>query len=200
MGPPCREHRDEPYKRVSARKPVPQRAGGAEALLYVWNGRGKEGRAYHWAVQRAIVDSYHRYGADHMTYDLTWQDGTFRSLAYTLWVSLLHLASLNGWEPAGTEAPCEWEAKWGGDYMGNAGQRVTLADARSLADALESALPDVPTHDAMVDKVVEFKLPDGNVFRGLKEAAGPYELWSGELRESLIEIISLCRQSGFTVD
>lgn len=136
-----------------------------------------------------------------MTFDLTWHDSTHINLPRAMWVSMLKLASSKGWEPAGTEVPDGWDGEWKGTYMANAGQRVTDTDAGNLADALGSALPDVPDHDAMADKVVERKLPDGRVFRGVPQGVTftPYEVWSGKSREDLVKLIGLCRKSGFTI-
>ena len=136
-----------------------------------------------------------------MTSDLTWQDGTHISLPHAMWASMLKLASLKEWKPAGTEAPDGWDGEWKGSYIVNGGQRVIDADSSNLADALESALPDVPDHDAMADKVVERKLPDGRVFRDVPEGVTftPYEVWVGKSRDGLIKLIDLCRNGGFTI-
>jgi hypothetical protein len=60
------------------------------------------------------------------------------------WVDLLRAARANGWTPAGTEPPCvpemgdvsDWNSR---DYTSNSFQRVTEADAKALALALEAA-------------------------------------------------------------
>src|SRR5262245_23342955 len=60
------------------------------------------------------------------------------------WVGLTNLAIAYGWEPS----PESWS-----DPVEHCGEvvfdQLTTADARSLADALERALPDVPRHDAL---------------------------------------------------
>jgi hypothetical protein len=67
-----------------------------------------------------------------------------------------------GWAPAGTEPPDPeylddghgHPAHWDGHYFRADGQRMTQADARALAQALERALGDIPDHDALTGKAI----------------------------------------------
>src|SRR4051794_37756746 len=54
------------------------------------------------------------------------------------WSHLLRLASMYGWEPAGTVLRGAKD-DWDGNYFTNDGQRVKKEDAAHLADALEQA-------------------------------------------------------------
>jgi hypothetical protein len=128
--------------------------------------------------------------------DLSGPGGDF---AYnnTSWGHLLRLASTYGWEPAGTRPPKRCRT-WDGNYVTNDGQRVTAADARRLADALEKALPDLPDHDALehkkkrVGQSEEFGIP-------WQTPTNPFEWFSGAGKERLRTFIAYCRAGGFTI-
>jgi hypothetical protein len=81
-------------------------------------------------------------------------------------------------------------------YFHNAGLRASAEDARALADSLERALPDVPSHDALADKVVTV---GGERCLPLGTAVSPFEWFSGANRRHLEEFIALCRQGGFAI-
>ena len=84
------------------------------------------------------------------------------SLSDRAWRLLLALTSVYGWKPQGTLAPDpeyvddepSQVIPWDGRYAPPACQRMTEGDARAMADALERALPDIPDHDALSDKVL----------------------------------------------
>jgi len=78
------------------------------------------------------------------------------------WHKLLELASLGGWEPAGTvmyhantpywdgpiEDPDQCDPDWGGGYDTNDCQTVTESDAASMANALEELLNNIRDYEA----------------------------------------------------
>jgi hypothetical protein len=73
----------------------------------------------------------------------------FRTAAYG---EVLELARDHGWEPAGTVLPkslADPERPWMGSYFSNSGQIVQVADAHSLAAALDRALEDLRHHGDM---------------------------------------------------
>ena len=70
------------------------------------------------------------------------------------WQKLLRLAERYGWRPAGTtlsEAELKWmpDGRWNGNYTTNDGQTVSASDARSLGDALNCAVRDIPSEDVI---------------------------------------------------
>ena len=94
-----------------------------------------------------------------MKYRLTRDDGTEIDVQGALWESVLEIAFLNGWVPAGTEEPRtdSWRRamaanvsqppvlaprRWpSGDYFSGASQYVRPDDASSLAAAVLRAFP-----------------------------------------------------------
>jgi hypothetical protein len=76
--------------------------------------------------------------------DLTSDSGAAFRASGLGWAYDLNLAEEYGWRPAGTERPPRLPptVAWDGRYDSNEGQRVSRADAESLADALERALRD----------------------------------------------------------
>jgi len=92
-----------------------------------------------------------------------WGDCGEFAIPATIWLSILSVAILYGWTPAGTTAPEEewalnggWSPAgseapaeerlpdWDGRYYPGWLQEIIESDARALADALERALPDIP--------------------------------------------------------
>jgi hypothetical protein len=85
------------------------------------------------------------------------------------WCFALELGQQYGWEPevmiaqkaddaaapGGYPEPFAWYAR----CVGKAGGRVSAADARRWADALERALADIPDHDARTRKPQAFPMP-----------------------------------------
>jgi hypothetical protein len=135
-----------------------------------------------------------------MGMDLKGKDSDFAFNLFA-WGNTLRLACMYGWEPAGTRAPRKWGRKgkrppWEGGYDTNDGQRVTDEDAAALADALERALPDVPTHDALAHKTREV----GGIRCIPYDAdVSPLEYLSGKGRTRLTEFIRFCRDGGFEI-
>lgn len=56
------------------------------------------------------------------------------------WYTLLEIAEIFGWQPAGTVKPSDYDGRWNGSYFTNDFQEVTDADARALSDALQRAV------------------------------------------------------------
>lgn len=78
-----------------------------------------------------------------------------------LWRQALELARAHGWRPAGTLAPpVRWDGTrggpWQGDYDPPAGQEVSRADARSLAEALARAASADPGLKPSLDEIAAF--------------------------------------------
>ncbi|MHC4179549.1 MAG: hypothetical protein ACYSWU_18715 [Planctomycetota bacterium] len=77
-------------------------------------------------------------------------EGWFR-FDVTEWKHVLELAEQHGWKPMGTQASDRGPdfprpEDWDGGYFTSDYQTVTVHDARNLADALERAIPDLPSH------------------------------------------------------
>jgi hypothetical protein len=81
-------------------------------------------------------------------------------------------------------------------YYSNSGFRVTPEDARSLADALERALADVPDHDALGHKTFLHPALPGVRLVAAGTPVNPYE-WFGGKKDLLRDFIAFCRQGGF---
>lgn len=77
-----------------------------------------------------------------------------------LWKHALELARAHDWRPAGTLAPpVRWnggDAPWQGHYDPPAGQEVSRADARALADALARAASTDPSLKPALDEIAAF--------------------------------------------
>ena len=86
-----------------------------------------------------------------------------------------------------------------GSYFNNAGFRVTAQDARALADALKSALPDIPSHNAMEHKSFQHPGAPGDLFVRLDTPVNVFEWFSGENKPHLKAFIAFCRKGGFKI-
>jgi hypothetical protein len=98
-------------------------------------------------------------------YRLTRDDGAELQVTGNVWESALELASLYGWEPAGTESPeirdrvspddrrraLAWDRM---DYFSYESQRVGPCDARALAESVIRALADIPEREFCSDATV----------------------------------------------
>jgi hypothetical protein len=85
-----------------------------------------------------------------MAMDLISESGEEFSWGYSDWIWVLWLARAYGWEPAGA-VPMEQHSRRSPTrrvgYATNDGQRVQVADARRLADALDRVLGDPDRHE-----------------------------------------------------
>lgn len=135
------------------------------------------------------------------------------------WGLLMRLGYDAGWRPRGTIAPAGWDDEpalrdqpgslqqgsgaWnGGDYFSPLGQQVSAEDASNLAGALESAMPDLPDHDAIAHKVEsEIQFPNDASVRYFRpgESVNAYEYFSGPNKEKLRRLIDLLRTGPFTI-
>ena len=82
-------------------------------------------------------------------------DGAYFRWSLHYWEAVLDLAMRYGWRPVGTVSPQRAVVEhiiWDGSYAANSGQTVTTEDAEMMAAALEKALPDIPSREAIVDK------------------------------------------------
>ena len=126
------------------------------------------------------------------------------------WGQLLRLAQSYGWVPAGTVLD-EPNVGWNGGYQTNDWQRVTVDDARNLADALSRALHDLPADDKRRSLTVPVELPrayhnlptdpviDGIALEDM-ERLTPLEWFGGDQgRESVQKHIDFCRAGEFVI-
>ncbi len=127
------------------------------------------------------------------------------------WLALLGLAFRYGWRPHGTTEPAHWdfnpwarsEPQWTGkDYFSTLGQQVSREDAAAMASALTSALPDIPTHDALAGKSGwRLDLPDAPPIQWVHQdqPLNGLEYFSGPRKVKLQQFIDYCHAGGFTI-
>ncbi len=84
-------------------------------------------------------------------------------------------------------------------YQYNDGCRVSAEDAHQLADALERALPDIPNHDAMEHKTIQFGSDPADRAIPCGTEYTPAEYFSGTGKAMLRDFIEFCRQGGFEI-
>jgi hypothetical protein len=131
------------------------------------------------------------------------------SLSGRAWRLLLALASTYGWKPAGTQPPdpesvddklSRMAALWDGRYTPSDCQRMTERDTRAMADALERALPDIPDHDALSEKVLASRADDPLALWGRPAAPEvtitAMEEFSGRNKRQLMSLIAHLREPG----
>lgn len=92
-----------------------------------------------------------------MGYDLTNDKGNDFRFNIHGWRPLLQIAEMHGWEPMGTTL--DNDPEWDGSYYSNDGQYVTPEDSRALANALRSALDDIPDIRTAPDVITH--VPEG---------------------------------------
>jgi hypothetical protein len=136
-----------------------------------------------------------------MGFDLSNDRGSYLRFSPSGWALGLNLAQAYGWTPQGTTHPAAEEAgeEWSGEYATNEGQRVSSADAASLADACESALAD-PNY---VDRASHMLTQVEQAIAG--EAAGyqPNPVNRNDMikfRERIGGLITFCREGAFTIE
>jgi hypothetical protein len=145
------------------------------------------------------------------------------------WYFALELGKRYGWEPRGTlrprprgrragraglgdgstYRPHTGQHAWYNSYVGLHGRRVTRADARAWAGALEAALPDVPGHDATAHKPRAYPVPAAmaRMLHDMPDDDLPdpsqyvraFEWFSGPRKTLLKEFIAFCRWGGFAI-
>jgi hypothetical protein len=119
------------------------------------------------------------------------------------------LARDRGWAPSGVPEPVDDGATtsdFAPDHWDYTRPGIVLAiaddDARALAAALETVLPDLPRFDALEDKALcQLDLPGTLPVRVIRPgvAISPYEFFSGSNRHALERFIGLCKAGGLTV-
>lgn len=149
-----------------------------------------------------------------MTIDLVSQAGETGSFTQHGWRMLLELATAHGWEPAGTE-PADisgmfsddtpaavvarqsalFRLEWDGGYTDNAFQTVTASDARALADALQRALPYLPSHKSPRIQPSD-ALPEIDVIVG---DVTPHEYYGGPNKTAVVAFIAFARLGEFRI-
>lgn len=127
------------------------------------------------------------------------------------WVILVPFAYQNGWRPKGTREPAHYELLhddvrpqgWHpANYFQGKGQRVSGEDAAAFADALESALPDLPDHDPLADKAVgKIEAPGFPRITATSSdlAPTPFEVFGGANKARLRVLIAFCRAGPLTI-
>jgi hypothetical protein len=124
------------------------------------------------------------------------------------WAMMARLARDRGWVPEGVPEPVDDgpRSDFAPDHWDYNRPGIVLAipdhDARTLADALESVLPDLPRFDALEEKALcHLDLPGSLPVRVIRPGAAvsPYEFFSGSNRQALERFIALCRAGSLTV-
>ena len=150
-----------------------------------------------------------------MSMDLHSTDGDWFKWSNIAWSKVLYLASVYGWEPAGTKPPPWWDRptlSWQGLYQSNDGGLVTMEDARAVAGALEKALDDIPDHNEMPDKIVTYRIGETSgepvtdallaVLDGVSApnaALNPFEFFGGKDKLRVKDFVTFCRKGGFYI-
>ena len=144
-----------------------------------------------------------------------------RKYSWQFWGKALELGRSYSWKPLGTRLPSisslgGLHEVWTGTYLTNDGQIVLTEDARSLANALERALDDIPDTAAAMDwnpsfwtedDLPEWLSPEERemIEDGLQEHSAdvarihPYEFFAGDEKQLLKEFIRFCRLGSFTI-
>jgi hypothetical protein len=179
-------------------------------------------------VCRVIAMGYDLFSANE---NLT-EDQRNYYLSIFSWPMILELAQQYGWKPMGTVQYQQFKEdvtllyedhKWSGGYYSNDGQAVVADDAKALADALESALDDIPEYGCFVPKSLtlssseeiegytevpnnpvlnKFLKPLSSLGTNLKIPnilLSPIEYFSGERKGMVIDFIKFCRQGLFYI-
>lgn len=151
---------------------------------------------------------------------------------FKTWPMLLTLAHIYGWQPLGLLPggnhsyydlfPDLNPEYWEEDYCTNRGQVISTEDAAALANALESALNDIPDNDLEEDVdhesteyEQESKIVRTNAFTTLLLAAALIETdltinastfrdiltqyFSGPEKQGIVDFISFCRKGAFYI-
>jgi len=107
-------------------------------------------------------------------------------------------------------------ADWSGTYWTNDGQIVKTEDAKSLAQALQKSLDDIPDANIEMDwnakywfedDLPEWLSPDEKAIieEGLNDdlldiiGMHPFEYFAGDQKRHLIELIRFCRLGSFMI-
>jgi len=160
-----------------------------------------------------------------VSYDLRGPGG-YMKFNVSGWQTILNLARQYGWQPAGTLANVpylkmraenaedpevaenaeavvsEWVEKWAGNYFVNAYQEVTDDDAAALGAALERALVDFPTNDALADILTSTPEPPPWMAAADRELAQEGTLLvvppSWDI-DDLRQFVDFCKAGGFWI-
>ncbi len=144
-----------------------------------------------------------------------------RKFSREFFAQALALAQLYGWKPLGTRLGDEQgllrlNTLWLGTYLTNDGQIVLTEDALSLAQALQSALVDIPekspSYNWQPSQWLEAELPEwlspaeqSQLEEGLMAYAPagmdmpPLEFFAGAEKAYLVEFIRFCRLGSFSI-
>lgn len=148
--------------------------------------------------------------------ELELEAGDIARFNITAWPKLLALATSFGWIPAGTEpGPLDepgHEPSIEHGYLVNQGRVVNTDDAWNLADALERALPNLSeyeepgkfTHlenksDAISGALFRAMGGDDTVIYGPSDDMPEYKYFGGDMKETIIRFIRLCRKGAFQI-
>jgi hypothetical protein len=148
-----------------------------------------------------------------MTIDLYRTEEDFFQFEYFgIWQKLMNLAQLYGWQPRGTIAPPDWnpeagDSEWDGSYDFYVGEWVNDADAWAMAQALLSALDDLPDI-TMPDRVIETEIEEidreGEVSISFhiieaNRTLNLFETFGGQYKTDLKAFLRFARQGGFHI-
>ncbi|MBZ0291560.1 MAG: hypothetical protein K8L99_03240 [Anaerolineae bacterium] len=138
------------------------------------------------------------------------EDDSFYFDYFGTWEKVLSLAQLYGWQPIGTFEPWDWQSEetpWEGRYDFYGGEEVSAVDARALATALGTALPDLPDH-RMPDRIFETELEEIDredemsisfyIIEPNKEL-NLFEVFGGQYKKQLMRFIAFCQRGGFQI-
>lgn len=150
-----------------------------------------------------------------MGMDLVSEMGNYFRFSQVGWRKVLALADLYGWKPTGTVKPISRKT-WDSNYITNSGQLVTNADAMALSNALQQALDDIPDRLDIV-KMVELDPSNYPPYMAVMETIEaemgekvtsikghdpnltPFEFFSGDYKQGLIDFIEFCQYGGFRI-
>jgi len=95
--------------------------------------------------------------------DLTSDSGDSIGFGYGGWAFVLEIPKKDGWQPQGTEPPADLDPSqpWEEDYGTSDGRRVSAADARALADALDAVVADPKFHVTVIGRDANERLRIG---------------------------------------
>jgi hypothetical protein len=127
-----------------------------------------------------------------MGMDLINSQGEWFRFSNHAWRELLGLAYRYGWQP-------EHDAE---HYILNDGNFVSSLEARSMATAIEAALPDIPDFNALEHKTHTLTIPglgEFSVFNSWEEAkkVTALELFSGTAKDTQLRAFITFARHGF---
>jgi hypothetical protein len=136
-----------------------------------------------------------------MGYDLHSSSGSETRWTQIYWSRILELAEKYGWQSKGTSAPKDYSGNWSGDYWHNSGQIVDSDDAMGIANALEKALPKLPTEEIVIPKPIYVIDPVSHKSKigNWDDIPLEHHFSGARGRKELEDFIAFCRQGSFEI-